>query len=46
MARSATPHITSKPAIGIAERLAAYIFAVFCLLTLVMDSPVPMAIAP
>lgn len=46
MARSATPHRASKPTIGTAERLAAYIFAVFCLITLIMDSPVPMAIAP
>ena len=36
----------SKPNIGTAERLVAYVFAVFCLITLIMDSPVPMAIAP
>lgn len=46
MARTATAHPTSKPTIGTAERLAAYIFAVVCLLTLIMDSPVQMAIAP
>ena len=46
MARSATPHRASKSEIGTAERLAAYILAVFCLLTLIMDSPVQMAIAP
>ena len=34
------------PTIGTAERLAAYAFAVGCLLALIMDSPVPMAIAP
>jgi hypothetical protein len=46
MASTATPHPTSKPRIGTAERLAAYIVAVFCLLTMIMDSPVQMAIAP
>ena len=46
MGSAATPHPTSKPTIGTAERLAAYVFAVFCLLTLIMDSPVQMAIAP
>ncbi len=46
MAKTATSHPTSKPTIGTAERLAAYAFAVFCLITLIMDSPVQMAIAP
>ena len=46
MARTATSHPTSKPTIGMAERLVAYTFAVGCLLALIMDSPVPLAIAP
>jgi hypothetical protein len=49
MTRQAThQHRTAvtTPAIGTAERLAAYAFTVGCLLALLMDSPVPMAIAP
>jgi hypothetical protein len=40
-------HRAPQPApLGTPERLAAYAFAVFCLITLIMDSPVQMAIAP
>ena len=33
-------------AIGMAERLALYVFGVACLISFILDSPVPMAIAP
>jgi hypothetical protein len=32
--------------IGLAERLALYVFGVACLISFFLDSPVPMAIAP
>lgn len=31
---------------GLAERLTLYIIAVFCLINLILEHPVPMAIAP
>ena len=33
-------------AIGVPERLALYVFGVLCLIALLLESPVPMAIAP
>jgi|GEM_PF-3555193 len=36
----------ANPAIGMAERVALYVFGVACLISFILDSPVPMAIAP
>jgi len=38
----------SRPdlAIGMPERVALYVFGVACLISFILDSPVPMAIAP
>jgi len=35
-----------SPGVGLAERLALYVFAVGCLIGFLLESPVPMAIAP
>ena len=33
-------------AVGLPERLALYVFGVLCLIAFLLESPVPMAIAP
>ncbi len=40
--------VVARPdlAIGLPERLALYVFGVLCLISLLIESPVPMAIAP
>lgn len=35
-----------SPGVGLAERLALYVFGVGCLISFLLESPVPMAIAP
>ena len=40
------PRHSTAPALGMAERLALYVFGVLCLIAFLLDSPVPMAIAP
>ena len=32
--------------VGLPERLALYVFGVLCLIAFLLDTPVPMAIAP
>jgi len=36
----------TAPGAGLPERLALYVFAVGCLIGFLLESPVPMAIAP
>lgn len=40
------PRARPDLAIGLPERLALYAFGVACLIATLLDSPVPMAIAP